>query len=100
MEHYIENLRALIKSVEKSIDLEVEKNETESETVRMHSTLVRCLSCDTQQFFRELEIIFARESDDSLSKPTEVYVLEGQNLKKGHFACQVCGTGHLVIRSV
>ena len=62
-------------------------------------TKVRCLNCETERNFRKLQIIFARESDESISTPTEVYVLERGALKKGHFACHTCGTDSLVIQS-
>jgi hypothetical protein len=60
---------------------------------------VRCLSCETEAIFRDLQIIFARESDESIALPTQVYVLTGGVLKKGHFTCRSCGTESLVIRA-
>ena len=48
--------------------------------------------------FKEMQIVFARESDESLCLPTEVYVLEGSALKKGLFLCDACGPGNMVIR--
>lgn len=100
MEHYIENLRALIRSVEKSVKSEGEERPEGGDPAGTPSTLVRCLGCDTQQFFRRLEIVFARESEDAFDNPTEVYVLDAGDLKKGHFTCRACGERNLVIRSV
>ena len=97
METYIENLRALIRSIEKSISVGLDVKDDEG---GLKATLVRCMSCDTQRTFQELRIIFARESDESLARPTVLYVIEGSALKKGHFRCNSCGAENLVIRTV
>ena len=99
MESYIENLRALVRSIEKTVCSEIERFAGD-EASQNQATLVRCMSCDTQQLFKELQIVFARESEDSLASPTDVYVLQGSVLKKGHFSCHECGATNLVIRSI
>ena len=100
IEEYIQNLKALIRNVEKSIATAVEKlSKLEAET-HPQATLVRCLCCDTQRIFRDLQILFARESDESLSLPTELYVLQGEIFKKGRFRCGTCGDENLLIRPV
>ena len=98
MEDYIRNLEALIRSLEKTIALEVERIDG-GEGQPGPATKVRCLSCETEAIFRDLQIIFARESDESIVLPTQVYVLTGGVLKKGHFTCGSCGTESLVIRA-
>ena len=99
MEEYIHNLEALIHSIEKTISLDSSRLGDSKSAAAGQATLVRCLTCDTQAVFKELQIIFARESDESLSLPTEVYVLDSGVLKKGHFQCGSCGTESLVIRA-
>ncbi len=100
MEEYIENLRALIRSIEKG---DARGSGTDPERAARGegtATLVRCLGCESQRLFRNLQVIFARESQESLDLPTEVYVLDGDVLKKGRFRCESCGSSHLVIRPV
>ena len=63
------------------------------------STQVRCLHCESERDFNHLNVIFARESEESLQSPTELYVLDRGELKKGHFRCTNCGTEGLVIRA-
>lgn len=98
MDEYIENLKALIRSLEKNISRELKGGAQDAAATGEHSTLVRCLKCDSQRLFKEMQIVFARESDESLCLPTEVYVLEGSALKKGLFLCDACGPGNMVIR--
>jgi len=100
MENYIENLRALIRSIERNLEVEIQSESDHDAQVDSQTTLVRCMSCDAQALFKELRIIFARESEESLSRPTEVYVLDGSALKKGFFCCRSCGAENLVIRTV
>lgn len=98
MEDYIRNLEALIRSLQKSVDVEALGLEP-SALGAGHGTSVRCLSCETEQIFRDLQIIFARESEESIALPTQVYVLSQGVLKKGQFRCGSCGTESLVIRA-
>jgi hypothetical protein len=99
MTDYIGNLEKLVSCLEKRIARDLEGVHAAAAHAPGHGTSVRCLTCRTERLFRDLEIIFARESDESLSLPTEVYVLDEGVLKKGHFACKACGTGSLVIRA-
>jgi capsule polysaccharide export protein KpsE/RkpR len=99
MEDYIQNLRSLIRSIEKGIAAELKKLPGEGAGAAQ-GTLVRCLGCESEEVFQRLQVIFARESSESFTVPTEVYVLDGDVLKKGHFACALCGTDGLVIRAV
>jgi hypothetical protein len=98
MTEYIHNLEKLVRSLENGISTDGEQA-GESQTLASTGTKVRCLNCETERNFRKLQIIFARESAESMATPTEVYVLEGGSLKKGHFACRACGTESLVIQS-
>jgi hypothetical protein len=97
MEEYIQNLASLVRGIEKGIA--AESNKLESGAAVGQDTLVRCLGCESEAIFRGLQIIFARESNESFTLPTEVYVLEGARLKKGHFSCSACGSERLVIRA-
>ena len=102
MDDYVASLEALIKGLEKSIVQDLEKSSGPAAggaSVPGLSTHVRCTKCETERVFREIQIIFARESDESFSLPTELYVLTGGSIKKGHFRCRACGTESLVIRA-
>ncbi len=70
-----------------------------SESTDLTFTRVTCLRCETERRFDGLKVVFARESEESLTRPTELYVLESGALKKGHFQCLKCGTGSLVIKA-
>lgn len=100
LDEYIENLKSLIRSLERSISRELRRSSQDSDPSTAHATLVRCLSCDHERVFKHMQVIFARESDESISLPTEVYVLDGTALKKGLFRCDSCGAGNLVIRAL
>lgn len=95
---YIVSLQGLIASLEKTVRAEQDQH-SEVAVVTPPGTQVRCLVCETERVFRDLQVIFARESDESLALPTEVYVLADGTIKKGRFACGACGTESLVIRS-
>ena len=99
MEDYIQNLTSLIRSIEKGISAETERLHGITETRTCEATRVRCLGCESETIFKGLQVIFARESDESITVPTEVYVLDGNALKKGHFSCMSCGPDSLVIRA-
>lgn len=100
LDDYIENLRNLIRAIENGIRDELEMAARSAAEGEPKATVVRCLSCDAQRVFKDIQVLYAKESDDSLEEPTAVYVLEGTTLKKGHFVCDSCGEGHLVIRCV
>lgn len=98
MEDYTRNLEALIRSLEKSMGVDSLAFEA-SGHASGERTRVRCLSCESEEIFKDLQIIFAKESDESMALPTQVYVLTNGVLKKGQFSCGLCGTERLVIRS-
>ena len=100
MDDYIENLKALIRGIQRRIESEVQKSRNRPSAQEDHATVVRCLGCDSQRIFKAMQIIFARESEESISLPTQVYVLDGPTLKKGHFQCVSCGASSLVIRTL
>lgn len=96
MDDYIANLSRLVESLELGLAGTDEPVESDPELAR---TRVRCLHCEGERYFDELNVVFARESEDSLSEPTELYVLDHGALKKGHFRCTKCGCGSLVIQA-
>ncbi len=100
MDDYMENLKSLIRSLEKSLHGELRKGSESPAASTSAATVVRCMGCDGQRVFKDLQIVYARESEDSMAIPTEVYVLDAGSLKKGHFLCESCGEGQMVIRSV
>ncbi len=100
LDDYIENLRSLMRAIEESIRRELEASPQAARESERPATVVRCLSCDAQRVFKEIQVIYAKESEDSLTAPTALYVLDGTTFKKGHFVCESCGEGHLVIRCV
>jgi hypothetical protein len=97
---YVENLKALIRSIERAIQSQAPQSDAAGAEGETPATLVRCLGCDTHKVFRDIQVVFARESLDAMDRPTEVYVLEGSTLKKGQFHCAACGTENLLIRNV
>lgn len=102
LDDYVASLDTLIKGLEKSIVQDLAKSggpPPGAAGAPGLSTHVRCTKCETERVFREIQIIFARESDESFSLPTELYVLTGGSIRKGHFRCRACGTESLVIRA-
>jgi hypothetical protein len=99
IEEYVQSLKSLISSMERGLQSDMEKLKAAESTSATHATVVRCLACETQRTFKGIQVIFAKESEESFSQPTQVYVLEGASLKKGQFNCRRCGVGSLVIRS-
>lgn len=97
MEEYIGNLQRLVASLEARSDEDA--SGTVSESTGPTVTRVSCLRCETERCFDGLKVVYARESEESLTKPTELYVLEDGSLKKGHFQCLKCGTESLVIKA-
>ncbi len=96
MDEYVQNLEKLVENLESELPIEPE---AEDATDSSGCTRVCCLHCETERCFEELNVVFARESEESLEQPTELYVLEKGSLKKGHFRCVVCGTESLVIKA-
>lgn len=99
MEDYIANLTALIVKIENQISGNQESASEKKDEAPGSATQVRCLACETETMFRDFHVLFAKESDDSYTGPTSVYVLDGQRVRKGHFFCRKCGQGNLLIRS-
>ena len=98
MSEYIENLTRLVENLEKSAQSD---ENLSAGTAREHlvQTRVQCMHCSTERSFDELKVLFAKESEESFSQPTELYVLDHGSLKKGHFFCSSCGTQSLVIKA-
>jgi len=99
MEDYIQNLNSLIVSIEKRIVNDSDKLETQAADVVGAATRVRCLGCEDEVEFEGVQVLFAKESEDSFTRPTDVYVLDNGQIRKGHFSCQACGDESLVIRA-
>jgi hypothetical protein len=96
---YIGSLETFLRALEREATVELAKIAEPEKAAVAQATFVRCHACETEMVFSHLQIIFARDSDESLALPTEVYVLEEGILKKGHFRCHACGTESLVIRA-
>ncbi|HVR76553.1 MAG TPA: hypothetical protein VMT52_19645 [Planctomycetota bacterium] len=99
MDDYVRNFESLVQRLEAGLSPAGGPDASSPGAAARQGTNVRCLACDTEHVFRELQIIFARESEESIASPTEVYVLDGGVLKKGHFRCGSCGPSSLVIRA-
>ena len=97
MDEYLGNLQRLVTTLQHRTDEGPDARPPDS-TDRM-MTRVSCLRCETERRFDGLKVVFARESEESLTRPTELYVLHGGALKKGHFRCLKCGTESLVIKA-
>lgn len=92
MEDYVSNLRRLIGSLHRGV-------ERKSVSTPSGGTVVRCTQCESEKRFTNLQILFARESVETLNSPTECYVCDDGVLKKGVFQCSECGGESLLIRS-
>ena len=104
MEEYITNLRRLIESLERANGIDSENASDSSPDVappsqQTNGIHVSCLKCEDQKTFPDLRIIFARESEESILTPTECYVAESGEIKKGVFFCSDCGGEMLTIRA-
>jgi hypothetical protein len=99
MEEYIQNIRALIGSLERNLAAEARVGPA---PVRMTvgSTQVRCLSCGQEKVFEDFRVIAARDSEESLDRPTVLIVEESGKIKKGIFSCPQCGNENLLIRKL
>lgn len=93
MEEYVANLRRLMTS------LLAGARESQSSPVEAGGTRVRCPRCEREERFANLQILFARECADSFNSPTECYVSEDGEIKKGVFSCRECGGESLLIRA-
>ena len=98
MEEYVGNLQRLVVTLEDKAD-DGPDAAPAPESTDQTFTRVSCLRCETERRFDGLKVVFARESEESLTRPTELYVLEDGSLKKGHFQCLKCGTESLVIKA-
>jgi hypothetical protein len=97
LEEYIENLQRLAASIEQG--LEADRAKLGSQPVEPRSTHVHCVGCQGERIFERFEIVFARESEEAFNRPTECYVFDGSQLKKGVFRCLSCGSDSLTIRA-
>ena len=93
MEEYIDNLRRLIHGLEKT------PSEAEDVEKEDFGTYVRCTKCEADRVFEGLHVLFARESSESFSVPTQCYVSYDGRIKKGMFTCRDCGGDSLTIRA-
>ena len=98
IEDYVRHVGALIEQLESDLSVRGELTAVVGEQNDRSGTTVKCLSCDHEKHFPDLEIIFARESDESLLKPTQCYVRDASTIKKGIFRCLRCGGQALMIR--
>ena len=107
MKEYVRNIERLVATLEaKEADDDAPAGRAAagppppaSESTDSPLTRVSCLRCETERRFDGLKVVYARESEESLTHPTELDVLESGSLKKGHFQCLKCGTGSLVIKA-
>ncbi len=98
MEEYIQNIRALIGTLERS--MASEERDAAPAARGPGGTEVRCLTCGDVKHFRNLRVIVGRDSEESLARPTQVIVDDGGKIKKGTFSCPSCGDESLLIRKV
>ncbi len=98
MEEYIQNIRALAGSLERSLG--AEEREPDSETGRRlrEGTQVRCLSCGEETEFQDLTVLV--DCDGSESGADLLIVDDGGELRKGSFSCPLCGNENLLIRKL
>jgi hypothetical protein len=99
MEEYIQNIRALIGSLERSLAAEAQAG-PEPPRPTAGSTQVRCLSCGQEKVFEDFRVIAARDSEESIDRPTVLIVEESGKIKKGTFSCPQCGNENLLIRKL
>ncbi len=97
MDEYLGNLEQLVATLERKAD--VGPDDPLPNAAHQTMTRVSCLRCETERRFDGLKVVFARESEESLTRPTELYVLDSGSLKKGHFQCLRCGSESLVIKA-
>ncbi len=101
MDDYIGNLTKLANELSSGVTNGDTENDADGEATDSHCILTRvhCLHCSAEKCFEQIKVVFARESEESLSTPTELYVLDHGAFKKGHFCCEKCGTEGLVIKA-
>ncbi len=98
MDDYVGNLERLIQSLESSKSSAAKAIDA---TLAEESSVTRvtCQSCEDQRTFDDLNVLFARESEDSIHQPTQCYVSKSGEIKKGVFFCSSCGGETLTIQS-
>jgi len=99
MEEYIQSIRALIGSVERSLDAEGIHGRRPAAKAR-GGTRAHCVSCGAATVFRDLHVIAGRDSLESLGEPAGLIVDDAGALKKGSFSCPRCGSGSILIRDL
>ena len=112
MEEYVTNLRRLIDGLHSSPDSQEETAGSPAESggaavaepegpksEELMGVRVRCQQCEEERTFEHLQILFARESQDSIHQPTECYVTDAGTFKKGVFFCGNCGGEMLTIQA-
>jgi hypothetical protein len=99
MEEYVQNIRALIGSLERNLAAEAQESPPPARQP-VGSTQVRCLSCGQEKVFEDFRVIAARDSEESLDRPTILIVEESGKIKKGTFSCPQCGNENLLIRKL
>ncbi len=100
MEEYIESIRSLIRSLEQSVAGETTPLDARPIAAPAFGTQVKCLLCGREAVFRDIQVIVARDSMDSIQAPTELIVERGGLIKKGSFRCPECGNENLSIREM
>ena len=100
MEEYIQNIRALIGSLERAISSDGKAPAGKTGGKHRESTQVRCLGCGEEKVFDRLRVIAARESSESITHPTVLIIEDAGRIKKGTFACPKCGNENLLIRKL
>ena len=91
VEGYVRQLENIIEK------LGARKSVKPSKSGETRTTRVSCLKCQRDASF-DMEILFARESDECISSPTPCYVSESGMIKKGVFRCDECGSADLRIQ--
>ncbi len=100
MEEYIESIRSLIKNLEQSVAGDATPVEAPVPAPAAAGTQVSCLSCGREAVFRDIQVIVARDSTESINAPTELIVEREGLIKKGTFRCSDCGNENLTIREL
>lgn len=98
MDDYVGNLERLIRSLE-SVTPAQTNAAPGVEGPENQTTMVRCQNCEDERTFDDLNVLFARESEESIHQPTECYVSKSGEIKKGVFFCSSCGGETLTIQS-
>jgi hypothetical protein len=97
MEEYIQNIRALIGSLEREEAAEDGAGPAGETPEPSAGTHVRCLGCGEEKMFDGVRVI-SPGSRSSLDRAADFVVDDGGTIRKGRFSCARCGSGNLVIR--